>query len=350
MTLERMGHQVTSVQGVRVRHHGGRMANVFWSTLPKAFPRLERKLYREIVQTTAAAQPDLVLVTFGGMPPQVVRELKRVCGGKVVCWYTDSAINLSRDYLLASDFDFMFLKEPFLVRVARHNLGLDAFYLPECCNPVWHRPVELTGDDRKRFGCDLAAQGSLHYYRARMLEIFEDYDLKIWGRNCPAWLDSPVKKDYTNRYVTGGEKAKALLSAKIVINTMHFSETEGVNCTLFEAAGCGAFQIADWKPALPDLFEPEREIVTFRTRRELKEKVDYYLAHAEERREIAARACARAHRDHTYQKRLERMFEVMGLAGRIHSSTTEVPVPGPEGRKNLAHGVTSGIQVSAQSR
>ncbi|HVB28620.1 MAG TPA: glycosyltransferase, partial [Terriglobia bacterium] len=83
-----------------------------------------------------------------------------------------------------------------------------------------------------------------------------------------------------------------------------------------EAAGCGAFQIADWKPALPELFEPEREIVTFRTRRELKEKVDYYLARPQERREIAARACARAHRDHTYEKRLEKMFELMGLAGK----------------------------------
>jgi spore maturation protein CgeB len=87
-----------------------------------------------------------------------------------------------------------------------------------------------------------------------------------------------------------------------------------VNCTLFEAAGCGAFQIADWKPALPELFEPEREIVTFRTRRELEEKVDYYLAHPEERREIAHRACTRAHREHTYEKRLKKMFEVMGLA------------------------------------
>ena len=350
VTLERMGHQVTSVPGVRTRHHGNKLANVFWSYLPRAFPELEKKVHREVIKKAGAAQPDLVLVTHGGLPPEIVSELKQVCGGKIACWFTDSAAGLNRNYLLASDFDFVFLKEPYLVRVAREKLGLDAFYLPECCNPAWHRPVDLTCDERKRYGCDLAAQGTLHYYRARMLEIFEDYDLKIWGRNCPFWLDSPVKKQYTHRFVAEVEKAKAFLSAKIVINTMHFTEFEGVNCTLFEAAGCGAFQIADWKPALPELFEPGREIVTFRTRRELKEKVDYYLARPEERREIAARACTRAHRDHTYQKRLQKMFELMGLAGRTHSSTTDVPVPGPEGRKNLAHGVSSGFQVSAQSR
>jgi spore maturation protein CgeB len=314
VTLERMGHQATKVRGVRTRHHGRKLATAFWAYLPKAIPSLEKKLFREVVQKAASMQPDLVLVTYGSMPPRVVSDLKRVCAARIICWFTDPASNLYRYYLLASDFDFVFLKEPFLVRVARDKLGLNAFYLPECCNPVWHRPIALNAGDRKKYGCDLAAQGSLHYYRARMLETFADYELKIWGRNCPAWLDSPVKNRYPNRFIAEGEKAKAFGSAKIVVNTLQCAEIEGVNCTLFEAAGCGAFQIADWKPALPGLFEPEREIVTFRTRRELKEKADYYLAHPGERREIAARACARAHRDHTYEKRLQKMFEVLGLA------------------------------------
>ena len=100
---------------------------------------------------------------------------------------------------------------------------------------------------------------------------------------------------------------------------MHYGEIQGVNCRLFEAAGCGAFQIADWKPGLAELFEPEREIVTFRTRDELKEKVDYYLAHAEERREIADRAYRRAHREHTYEIRLRKMFDVLGLASEAEA-------------------------------
>ncbi len=327
-TLERMGHQVAGVEGVRTRHHGNRLANGFWNYLPKVFPALEKRFFREVVRTAAAVRPGLVLVTCGGVPPQVVSELKRVSGAKVVCWYTDPVTNLYRHYLLASDFDFVFLKEPFLVRVARDKLGLNAFYLPECCNPAWHRPIDLNGDDRKKYGCDLAAQGSLHYYRARMLEAFADYELKVWGRNCPAWLDSPVKKRYPNLFIAEEVKARAFGSAKIVINTLQCAEIEGVNCTLFEAAGCGAFQIADWKPSLPELFEPEREIVTFRTRRELKEKVDYYLARPQERREIAARACARAHRDHTYEKRLARMFEVMGLAGKEHEFAGAVTAQG----------------------
>jgi len=77
------------------------------------------------------------------------------------------------------------------------------------------------------------------------------------------------------------------------------------------------------KRSLPQLFEPEREIVTFQTLQELKEKVDYFLANSRERAEIGDRAYARAHRDHTYQRRLGRMFEVLGFASEAGSVVRE---------------------------
>lgn len=312
-TLTTMGHQVTCADGTRVRHHGARLSGLLWTYAPKAFPSLEIAIFRKIVRIAKDTQPDLVLVTYGLMPPDVVEDLKNACNGRVVCWFIDPVTNMYRYYVLASKFHAVFLKEPFLVRTLRDKLGANVFYLPECCNPMWHRRASLTVDDRHRYGCDLAAQGSLHYYRARMLEPFESYDLKIWGSNCPSWLSTTVRRRYTNRYITQAEKAKALQSAKIVVNTMQCSEIEGVNCTLFEAAGCGAFQITDSKPALPELFEPESEIVIFRTREELKEKVDYYLAHPKERREITDRAYARAHHEHTYEIRLKKIFQILGL-------------------------------------
>ena len=168
-----------------------------------------------------------------------------------------------------------------------------------------------------------AAQGTLHYYRAEMLELFQGYDLKVWGK-VVALAASEIRNHYAHHYLAESEKAKALGAAKIVINTMHYSEIEGVNCTLFEAAGCGAFQIADWKPSLPELFEPEREIVTFRTRQELKDKVDYYLAHPLERQEIASRALARAHREHTYEVRIHKMLDDLGLVAPAPNAGAEV--------------------------
>jgi spore maturation protein CgeB len=222
-------------------------------------------------------------------------------------------VNLGRQYLLASNLDAWFFKDPYMAHIFRDKLSMNSFYLPEACNSIWHRRVELSEKDRHRYACDLVTTSNMYYYRAKMLEIFINYDIKIWGESYPSWLASPLRPIYQNEYVAEEEKAKALNAAKIVLNTMHYGEIEGVNCRLFEAAGCGAFQIADWKPALSDLFEPEKEIVTFRTQKDLKEKVDYYLAHPDERREIADRAYVRAHREHTYERRIESIIEKLGV-------------------------------------
>jgi spore maturation protein CgeB len=216
-----------------------------------------------------------------------------------------------RQYLLAAPWDAIYLKEPWAVRVLRNHLGQRAFYLPEAMNPLWHRRCQVTQNDQRKYGCDLLAQGTLHYYRARMLEPFVDYDLKIWGANDPTWLHSPAKLCYTNTFVGEGIKARAFACAKIALNIVKYSEIEGVNCALFEYAGCGLFQIAEWKQSLPQLFEPEKEIVTYRDRNELKEKVDFYLSRPDLRQEIAARAYTRALDEHTYEFRLQSLFRMM---------------------------------------
>ena len=56
-TLQRMGHQVTGVQGLRTRHHGGKLATLFRGYLPKAIPVLEKKLFRGIIKTAGTEQP-----------------------------------------------------------------------------------------------------------------------------------------------------------------------------------------------------------------------------------------------------------------------------------------------------
>lgn len=313
VTLQTMGHQVTTEAGTNTHHHGNRYWNAFRAGLRRGFPFLENRYFGALIRRAKALQPELVLITYGLMPPQIVARLKEECGATIACWFPDAISNLYRQYLLASPFDALFLKEPFMVRTFREKLGLNAHYMPEACNPQWHKHIEVTSAERSAYGCDLAAVGTFHYYRARMLEGFKEYDLKIWGSNCPPWMTSPIKGRYTNYYVAAEEKAKAYLSAKILVNTVHYCEIEGVNCTLFEAAGCGAFQIAEWKSSLPELFEPEREVVTFRTHQELKAKVDYYLVHPAERQEIANRAYTRAHREHTYKKRLEKMLEILRL-------------------------------------
>ena len=308
VTLTAMGHEVVSLAGTRTLHYQSRWSHAFWTLLPKAIPSLERRSYTRLVQEVESARPDMVLVTIGGLPPEVIASLRALGHGPVVCWYTDAMANWQRQYLLAAPWDAIFLKEPWAVRLLRNHLGQCAFYLPEAMNPIWHRRAQVTDQDHTKYDCDLLAQGTLHYYRARMLEPFVNYDLKIWGANAPGWVQSSAHLRYMNVYISEESKACAFACAKIALNIVSHQEIEGVNCSLFEYAGCGLFQIAEWKSALAEFFEPEQEIVTYRDRKELKDKVDFYLAHPELRQEISARAYSRASVEHTYESRLQSML------------------------------------------
>ncbi len=85
------------------------------------------------------------------------------------------------------------------------------------------------------------------------------------------------------------------------------------NLRLFQATGVGACLLTDAASNLRDLFEPDREVVTWEGPEECVEKVRYLLAHEAERRAIAAAGQSRALREHTA---LERAREVDALLQR----------------------------------
>src|SRR5437867_3455424 len=309
VTLEHMGHDI-----VHMKHCLSNPETVPFLKLLTYATRLSSKVeehwFRAFVRQTEAQQGDLILNVGMHLPPRVVKMLKQKSRAPLVIWFPDHLVNFWRQYIMASDYDAFFFKDRHIVEFFRDKLGKQAFFLPEACNPIWHRRVELKEEEKRFYGCDLTLAGNMYYYRALLLEHFLDHDFKVWGANYPRWLDSPVKSIYTNHYVAELEKAKSFNAAKIIVNTMHYGEILGVNARAFEAAGCGAFQILDWKPNMDEFFQPEREVVTFRTLAELKEKVRYYLEHDKERQDIADRAYERAHKEHTYEHRLKRLLEL----------------------------------------
>ncbi len=280
--------------------------------LTRLFPAFERMLSDRLVQNVISFSPDLIISTNAGTPPSAVETIKKRLTAPFACWFTDHIASLGRQYLLAAPYDMLFLKEPFMVELFASKLSKKTFYLPEACNPTWHIPVNLTDEQRAFYEADICVAGNIYYYRALILEQLMNYKIKIWGPMFPVWLNSKTKSLFQGCYLTRLDKARAFRAARINLNTLTPAEIYGVNCRAFEIAGCGGFQIVDYKPSLEELFDVGMEIETYRTIGELKEKVAYYLNRADERDEIAHRGCLRAHKDHTYENRLNTMFTAIG--------------------------------------
>ncbi|NDJ75433.1 MAG: glycosyltransferase family 1 protein, partial [Chloroflexi bacterium] len=85
----------------------------------------------------------------------------------------------------------------------------------------------------------------------------------------------------------------------------------GGNMRLFEAAGCGVFQLTDDLPGTHQWFAPGETIVTYTDRDDLRRQVMYYLAHADERRAIAQAAQDHVYAHHTYDQRMQVLVDLV---------------------------------------
>ena len=97
-----------------------------------------------------------------------------------------------------------------------------------------------------------------------------------------------------------------------MLNTLHPAEVEGVNARLFEAAGCGAAVLTEFRPVLPDLFNIDHEVLTFNDFDELVDQATRLLNEVGLGQRLGDAAALRAHRDHTYDVRLAAILERVG--------------------------------------
>jgi len=80
----------------------------------------------------------------------------------------------------------------------------------------------------------------------------------------------------------------------------------------YQEAACQAFQLMDdTRPEIYDYFEKDKEIITFKSSKDLIEKIDYYSENVRDRTKIAKAAYLRTMRDHTWDKRVDRLMDFM---------------------------------------
>jgi spore maturation protein CgeB len=113
----------------------------------------------------------------------------------------------------------------------------------------------------------------------------------------------------------GLELFQTLQDSRITLNIHADSSPRcASNMRLFEATGVGACLLTDWKENLPELFEPDREVATYRDASECLEKIRWLLAHDAERQAIARAGQARTLAQHTFPHRARRLDAIIRAA------------------------------------
>jgi len=104
--------------------------------------------------------------------------------------------------------------------------------------------------------------------------------------------------------VFGLDMFRTLRDSTVTLNShIALSRHSASNMRLYEATGSGTCLVTDWKPDLAELFDPESEVVAYRSAEECVEKVAYVLANPAARDRIAAAGQARTLREHGFERR-----------------------------------------------
>jgi hypothetical protein len=112
--------------------------------------------------------------------------------------------------------------------------------------------------------------------------------------------------------VFGIEMYKTLEKSNICFN-IHGDIAKGCACNLrlFEATGAGVCLLTDWKQNLPELFDVDNELITYRSMNECVEKIKWLDEHPLERKKIGDAGQRRTLKDHTVGKRVVKVDYIL---------------------------------------
>lgn len=261
-------------------------------------------------------EPDLVIsMAQAPLNHQALKRLRRD-GVTTAMWFVEDyrLFTYWKSFAPFYDIFAVIQKDPFFEELAAVGQP-NALYLPLAAQPDFHKSVELTPVERKKFGSEISFMGAGYPNRRIAFRELVNLDFKLWGTE---WEGDHVLEPIVQMKgarVSSEDCVKIFNATKVNLN-LHSSiqsdelVTNGdfVNPRTFELAACGAFQLVDERALLGEAFE-EGELTTFISLQDMLDKIDFYLANPEKREAIAQKAQARVLADHTYQARMRSLLE-----------------------------------------
>ena len=289
-----------------------------------------------ILHSAQRLKADFIFFQNGGDLYGILVKIINNIPGKLVCWQTDDPYDIDVSVNYSALCEYIFTVDSSTLSEYKKNGCKNAYYLPNAFPKGLMVKVgkkEAAG----KYYSDICFIGT-PFERSKRVEVidkmsafFKDYRVRIMGSHLVGYSWREALKNYKiikraiyEDFIPQAEAAKYMLSSKINLNIHRDSYGDQIgnnqrgimanspNDRTFILAGIGAFQLVDdSRKDLRNLFKPGEEVVTFSSKGDLKEKIEYYLAHEKERQKIARAARERVIREHTYHHRIRQMLSII---------------------------------------
>ena len=100
-------------------------------------------------------------------------------------------------------------------------------------------------------------------------------------------------------------------NSKINLNVTLRSIKSGIPLRALDIMGSGGFLLSNYQLEYDEYFVPGEDYVFYEDYYDLEEKVEYYLSHDSERREIAENGCRKVREEHNYRGRIQMIMDIV---------------------------------------
>ena len=257
-------------------------------------------------------KPELIICS---RTPQYIQGLilAKSKGVKIYCWNTD-ARGTTEDYQreFGAELIDLFKMCDTLYTVGLGEVemfkeaGINAKHLPQGIYPkVDKKVMTFNGDDVPEKGGlvldylhDVSFLGGVDFYHevtcSRTSTLREIYKIS----------DINAEKAYAE------QASEIYYRTKVNIGSNAYPKIEHcVSVRDYKIMGSGGFLLTSWQEGIEKHFEVGKELDCYKTPKEAREKVEYYLKNDKEREAIAQYGYEKAHREYKYEDRLETILK-----------------------------------------
>jgi len=234
-------------------------------------------------------------------------------GVRCILWQGEPAANDERWQATFDYFEHMFIIDEGFKKNFPASILARSTVLPLATSEFVHYPLP---EPASEFTSEVAFIGLYRQGRASILSSLKDFNLKIYGYGWQeGFSEFPWLKTSYQGPLTAEETNKVFNSATISIGRLALSfepETgQTTNQRVFDISAAKGFQLTQYADSTPEFFGDT--VVMFNSREELIDKVRYYLAHPEERRQLAEKAYSITIQEHTYTARVKEILKTINI-------------------------------------
>lgn len=277
-------------------------------------PKVHERAIRAILDQEKPKNILVIGFAYKFIDPALLRRLSDQYGCSLYLYDTDSCNLYSkrREFIFFIEKELPVYSHIFSFSKVTTNFFSQTKHLNATYFPFGAKPIEMPSNVSETRDVLFVGSGDLR--RILLLESIKDkvsvYGNR-WERNYPL-MSNELRDNVTDEAVWGDDLNRLMAESKIVLNITRgpfFAAETGINLRIFESLAAGKFLLTDYCDEVAELFEIGKEIETFKSSSELREKVEYYLANPQKRLEIARRGYLKFVEHFTWKVRVKDLLE-----------------------------------------